>query len=198
MNNLDMDVNVSKIMSKISANSSAVSSPLSIIRSNHIRKYKEEQFTPKNICLDDNIEWEMPAFVIVTDNTILGHSRIYSSIENKLKMDTPDTIDMMPVRPVAFSKREFSLAYEQRDVIINSISIKINRLSYAKMGDYCSMNYPKSVNKAYKQLILLWMKHIQEYPEYWDGFDTGYIKQLYNDELDNSTDFEDEYIYNIQ
>jgi hypothetical protein len=200
----NLSMNVSNIMSNISSTSSNLN-PSSILFSNRMRKYKEEHgIFFKNLYLEDNIEWEIPAFVIITDDSILGHRRVYSSIEKKLKMDSQDNVvynmlsqTQMPPSPPTFSKREFSIVYEPCDVTINSISVRYNRLSYAKIGDYCSMNYPKSVKKAYKHLIILWLKHIEEYPEYWDGFDTGYIKQLYNDRLDNANDFEDEYIYNI-
>lgn len=174
-------------------------SPTSILFSNRMKKYKEEHdLLPIKVCLDDNVEWEIPAFVIVSDTSILGHKRIYSSIEKKLKMDDQDNIvyNMLsaPSNPTTLShqlKREFSIVYEPCTVIINTESIKFNRLSYAKIADYCSLNYPKSVKKAYKQLLILWIKHIQEYPEYWEGFDVNHMKRIYKNELNNE-DFEDE------
>jgi hypothetical protein len=167
-------------------------SPTSILFSNRMRKYKEDHnILPIRICLEDNVEWEIPAFVIVTDSSILGHKRIYSSIEKKLKMDDQDNIvynmlssslDDIPPRATQL-KREFSIVYEPYSVTINSEKISFSRLSYAKIADYCSLNYPKSVKRAYKQLSILWTKHIQEYPEYWEGFDIKYIKRIYNNEL---------------
>jgi len=172
-------------------------SPTSILFSNRMKKYKEEHnLLPIKVCLEDNVEWEIPAFVIISDTSILGHKRIYSSIEKKLKMDNQDNVvyNMLsaPLSPQSSHqlKREFSIVYEPCTVIINTEPVSFNRLSYAKIADYCSLNYPKSVKKAYKQLLVLWSKHIQEYPEYWEGFDVNYMKRIYNNELDND-EFED-------
>lgn len=183
-------------------------SPTSILFSNRMKKYKEEHnLLPIKVCLEDNVEWEIPAFVIVTDSSILGHKRVYSSIEKKLKMDDQDNVvyNMLSAplnhnHPSSHTlKREFSIVYEPCTVTINTESVSFNRLSYAKIADYCSLNYPKSVKKAYKQLLVLWIKHIQEYPEYWDGFDVNHMKRIYNNELNNN-EFEDsdsEYLHHV-
>lgn len=198
--NKNLSLNVSKIMSRLSSTDKPLS-PKSILFSNRMKKYKDEHnILPIKVCLEDNVEWEMPAFVIIKDTSILGHKRIYSTVEKKLKLDLQDNIvyNMLSM-PLHYHrhhsphplKREFSIVYEPCTLVINSEIIKFNRLSYAKIADYCSLNYPKSVKRAYKELLILWTRHIEEYPEYWEGFDVKHMRRIYNNEV-NRNETEDD------
>jgi hypothetical protein len=165
-------------------------SPLSISFANRMLKYKtNHDLSHISINSDDNIGWEIPAFVIIGDDSILGHKRVHSSIEKKLKMDvqynTNEFVSQSQRQTPLHMKRCFSIIYEQCSIIKDSNLLTFNRLSYAKISDHCSLNYPKSVRNAYKQLFILWLKHIEEYPEYWEGFDVKQMKKIYKNELYN-------------
>ncbi len=118
--------------------------------------------------LEDNVEWEMPSFVILNNSSGLDHKRIYSTFE-RLKLNSQ-------MSQPNYLKREFSVIYEQCSLVKNTEPTYFNRLSHAKISFYCSLNYPNSVKRAYKELLFLWEKHIEEFPEYWEGFDVMYMK----------------------
>ena len=186
-------MNISSFSSSLSSSylsHSSHSSPRSILFSNRMTKYREEKgLSIIPLDLEDNIEWEMPAFIIENDsNSILGHKRLFSSIEKTLQNEKQEHVvyTTNPSLNVPLMKRQFSVMYDPCTIIKNSIPVTYNRLSYAKIADYCSLNYPKSVKLAYKKLLYLWTKHIQEYPDYWKHFDIKCIKRIYKNELGNT------------
>jgi len=79
-------MNMSNVSSRPLFNSNI--SPLSISFANRMLKYKTNHALSNiSINSDDNVEWEIPSFVIISDDSVLCHKRVYSSIGKKMTMD---------------------------------------------------------------------------------------------------------------